>query len=83
VVIPFPSGGKQQDGADADPTWRYEQHVRGGRRRFTGEVTYIGGAERERIRKELTAVIADLLEWAEQRQSRTDQTEPREDDRAA
>ena len=83
AVIPFPIGGRQRDGEGADSTWRYEQDVRGGRRRFSGEVTYVGGAEGERRRKELAVVMADLLRWAEQRHSRTDQIEPREDDRAA
>jgi hypothetical protein len=31
---------------------------------FTGQVEYVGGAEGDRMRAQLAAVIRDLLEWA-------------------
>lgn len=85
VVIPFPGENSQRFlGVDADSTWRYEHHVRGGGcHRFIGEVTYVGGTEGDRLRKELAAVIADLLQWAKQDQSRSDTDDLQECDRAA
>jgi hypothetical protein len=45
--------------------WQYDQRgKRGKHRRYTGHVTPIGGAEGDRIRGELAAIIRDLLDWA-------------------
>jgi len=82
VVIPFSRRNTGTDAAGGDQAWSYEQRFRGGRRHFTGEVTYIGGAEGERIRGELAAAIADLLRWARQ-QARPEQTITTEQDQAA
>ncbi|MGH3428463.1 MAG: hypothetical protein ACREP9_00915 [Candidatus Dormibacteraceae bacterium] len=54
--------------------FRYVQTSKRGRSRtFTGHVTYVGGAEGERLRRELAAVTRDLLEWA---RSRSNDAEP-------
>lgn len=45
--------------------WWYDHTQRqGGIRRFSGHVNHVGGAEGERLRAELAAVIRDLLAWA-------------------
>lgn len=50
--------------------WCYDQHsTRGRRRRFTGQVTRIGGAEGDRLRADLAAITYDLLDWAHQQQT--------------
>jgi hypothetical protein len=50
------------------PAWSYCQTgPRGTSRTYTGHVTYVGGAEGERLRRELAAVVRDLLEWAARR----------------
>jgi hypothetical protein len=50
------------------PAWSYCQTgPRGTSRTYTGRVTYIGGAEGERLRRELAAVVRDLLQWAARR----------------
>lgn len=41
---------------------------------FTGQVEYVGGAEGERMRTQLAAVLRDLLEWAAE-QGRDDDRE--------
>lgn len=62
--------------ADADPSkraehacelalWRYDLGSENERvHSFEGHVTYVGGAEGERLRGALSVVIRDLLEWA-------------------
>lgn len=50
------------------PAWSYCQTgPRGTSRTYTGQVTYVGGAEGERLRRELATVVRDLLEWASRR----------------
>jgi len=50
------------------PAWSYCQTgPRRVSRTYTGHVTYVGGAEGERLRRELAAVVRDLLEWAARR----------------
>lgn len=45
--------------------WQYDGHSERGRvRRYSGHVTYLGGAAGERLRGDLAAVIHDLLVWA-------------------
>jgi hypothetical protein len=45
--------------------WRYDCPDKSSRvRHFTGHVTYLGGAEGERLRGELAQVVRDLLLWA-------------------
>lgn len=45
--------------------WRYDSHSERGRvRRYSGHVTYLGGAAGERLRGEMAAAIHDLLVWA-------------------
>jgi len=57
-----------EDPLGEQPTWSYCQTgPRRISRTYTGHVTYIGGAEGERLRRELAAVVRDLLEWAAQR----------------
>ncbi|USX51234.1 hypothetical protein [Lentzea sp. HUAS12] len=54
-----------------DVAWRY--HQKGGRRKdrtYSGHVTYVGGAEGERIRRDLAAAIKDLLVWINERENR-------------
>lgn len=47
--------------------WWYDQRgKRGKNRRYIGYVTRIDGAEGDRIRGELAAIIRDLLNWAKQ-----------------
>lgn len=70
VVIPFGQSFIKLDAhhpeADSDDTvWWYHQKRRGGNiRDYSGRITYVGGAEGQRIRQDLTAVIAKLLIWA-------------------
>lgn len=53
------------------PVWSYCQTgPRRTSRTYTGHVTYVGGAEGKRLRRELAAVVRDLLEWASQRETR-------------
>lgn len=59
--------------------WWYDQPAntkRGKHRRYTGYVKRVGGTEGERIRRELAAIIYDLLDWAKQ-QADTPETETR------
>ncbi|WP_275294603.1 hypothetical protein [Amycolatopsis sp. La24] len=65
VVIPFQRGSNNQ-GRRVSESWWYEQPFRGGRRRYTGNVTFIRGAEGSRLHAELAAVLAELLQWAQQ-----------------
>ncbi|MFJ4790050.1 hypothetical protein [Streptomyces sp. NPDC088794] len=45
--------------------WQYDGRSERGRvRRYFGHVTYLGGAEGERLQGDLTAAIHDLLVWA-------------------
>lgn len=58
--------------------WWYDQPAQGRRgkhRRYTGYVKRVGGSEGERIRRELAAIIYDLLLWAKQ-QTETSHGEP-------
>jgi hypothetical protein len=70
VVIPsgqsVVSLDAQPPETDSDDTvWWYHQKGRGGNiRNYSGRITYVGGAEGQRIRQDLTAVIAKLLTWA-------------------
>lgn len=69
-VVPHAQPPRAPGTADGDATWCYEQSYRGGgRRHFTGDVSYVGGAEGQRLRAELAAVVADLLRWARQHQA--------------
>jgi hypothetical protein len=53
-----------ETGSD-DTVWWYHQKRRGGSiRDYSGRITYVGGAEGQRIRQDLTAVLAGLLTWA-------------------
>lgn len=46
-------------------SWTYTGSSERGRAlHFSGHVTYLGGAEGERLRGELSAVMGDLLRWA-------------------
>lgn len=65
VVIPFQRGSNNHV-RGASERWRYEQPFRGGRRCYTGNVTFIVGAEGLRLRAELADVLAELLQWAQQ-----------------
>ena len=50
------------------PAWSYCQTgARRTSRTYTGHVTPVGGTEGERLRRELAAVVRDLLEWAARR----------------
>jgi len=50
------------------PAWSYCQTgPRRISRTYTGHVTYVDGAEGERLRRELAAIVRDLLEWASRR----------------
>lgn len=55
----------QYDGlADERPDWRYNQPSgRGHAMRYLGTVEKVGGAEGDRLCRELTAVLRDLLDW--------------------
>lgn len=62
------------------PVWWYDQpRKRGNNLRYTGHVTRIGGAEGDRIRGELTAIIRDLLDWATQQADAESTPESRQD----
>jgi hypothetical protein len=70
VVIPFGQSFVNLDahhpetGSD-ETVWWYHQKRRGGNiRDYSGRITYVGGAEGQRIREDLTAVLAKLLKWA-------------------
>jgi hypothetical protein len=66
------SGGRRPEISFSDPAWWYHQKWRrGNNRSYSGRVEYAGGTEVKRIRRDLAAVIADLLAWA-QRDSRED-----------
>lgn len=56
------------EGFDA-PDWSYGQRRRGNAdRRYVGRVSRIGGAEGERLRVDLAAIVADMLAWAADQQ---------------
>jgi hypothetical protein len=62
--------GNLADPLGEPPTWSYCQTgPRGTSRTYTGYVTYVGGAEGERLGRELAAVVRDLLEWAARRET--------------
>ena len=70
VVIPFGQSFVNLDaqhpetGSD-ETVWWYHQKRRGGKiRDYSGRITYVGGAEGQRIREDLAAVIAKLFKWA-------------------
>lgn len=67
------SGEQPLGTVTGDTDWRYH-HKRRGRRdlTITGHITYVGGAEGERIRGRLAATLAELLEWAKDHRSRED-----------
>jgi len=73
VVIPlgqsFVNLDAEHPETESDETvWWYHQKCRGGNiRDYSGRITYVGGAEGQRIREDLTAVIAKLLKWATER----------------
>ena len=53
------------DGGLVEPEFRYDQTWKRGKRRYyTGFVERVAGAEGERLREELAAVLRDLLDWA-------------------
>lgn len=68
----------QRDGrgsatGSVESDFRYDQTwLRGQRRRYHGHVERIGGAEGERLREDLAAVVRDLLDWATQHDDRDD-----------
>jgi hypothetical protein len=70
VVIPFRQScinldAQRPETAFNHPVWWYRQKRRGGNvQDCSGRITYVGGAEGQRIREDLTAVIAKLLTWA-------------------
>lgn len=73
---PDDDAGNLPEMASDQAVWWYDQkRARGGDRRFHGHVTRVGGAEGERLRGELAAVVRDLLEWAAEQQSRDESTE--------
>jgi hypothetical protein len=49
--------------------WYDQQRKRSADRRYAGRIDYVHGAEAERVRGELAAVVLDLLSWAAQQQS--------------
>jgi hypothetical protein len=61
---PSSSGGPFNTPARQGPRSYTGDSKRGRVRHFTGRVTYLGGAEGERLCGELAAVIGDLLRWA-------------------
>lgn len=64
--------------------WQHNVRLRASETTFRGSVTYVGGAESDRIRTELASVTRDLLWWAASRQRKQDPaTVEREADRAA
>lgn len=82
VVVPLPRKPPDDDVenlpeiATDQAIWWYDQkRKRGGDRRFSGHINRIGGAEGERLRGELAAVIRDLLRWAAEQQSHDESTE--------
>jgi hypothetical protein len=84
-VIRFPERDSQKtDGASKScpdgEIWRYHQRsTRGRDRNYVGHVTYIGGAEGQRLRGVLGAVARDLLAWAvTHRNAATDSDTPDE-----
>ncbi|MFC9250981.1 hypothetical protein [Amycolatopsis thailandensis] len=68
--------------AGSNEAWYLDQPFRGGRRRFVGEVTYVGGAEGQRVRREIASALASLLSWARQ-QATASGTSDTEDNQAA
>ena len=57
-----------QDSAETGPDQRIRRYtvagVLGRSRRYSGHVTYLDGAEGERLRGELASVTRELLTWA-------------------
>lgn len=54
-----------RDNGSDQQEWQYDQtRNRTKNWAFTGHVRYVNGAEGDRLRGELTAVIRDLLDWA-------------------
>lgn len=91
VVIAFPTrpdtNPPDETGDDdaSDGSWRHRVDRRGGGMEFTGQVTYVDGAEGERLRRELAAVTRELLTWAAERKrdrSRDDSAAARGDQAA-
>jgi hypothetical protein len=71
------SGDDRPENVTNDTGWRYHQKRKGKTgRTYSGHVTRVGGAEGERIRGDLAAVLADLLTWASGQ-------DPREERKAA
>ncbi|XVV04506.1 hypothetical protein ACQPW3_03555 [Actinosynnema sp. CA-248983] len=85
VVIPLRkkpgiSGDDRAESVTGDTGWRYDEKRRGKPDRiYSGTVTRVGGAEGERIRGNLAAVLAELLTWAGER----DGQDSREEGKAA
>ena len=65
----------QKTGHDQGIWWYDQAKLDGGSRRFAGHVNHVGGAEGERLRAELAAVIRDLLAWAAEQRSRDESIE--------
>lgn len=85
VVIPLRkkagiSGDDRPEFVTGDTGWRYDEKRRSKPDRiYSGQVTRVGGAEGERIRGNLAAVLAELLTWASER----DEQDSREERKAA
>lgn len=85
VVVAFPTRAdtKPPDGGIGEEPWRYRVERRSGGMEFTAHVTYVDGAEGERLRRELAAVTRELLVWAAERKRDRDRDTSTRQDRAA
>lgn len=70
VVIPFGQSFINLDaqhpetGSDETVWWYHQKRRARNSRDYSGRITYVGGAEGQRIRRDVTAAIAKLLTWA-------------------
>lgn len=81
VVVPLPRKAPDDDVENLPKTgheqdvWCYDQQQKRVRsRRFSGHINRVGGAEGQRLRGELAAVIRDLVYWAAEQPSRDDES---------
>lgn len=85
VVIAFPTrpDTNPPDETDGEEPWKYRVDRRGGGLDFTAHITYVDGAEGERLRRELAAVTRELLVWATERKRDRDRDGRRDGSAAA
>ncbi len=71
IVIPLPRKylgenieSQRKTGADQQVWWYDQRRKRNNNRTYSGHIKYVYGAEADRVRGELAAVIRELLDWS-------------------